>query len=75
MTSRVTRRGALLALAGIVACRKTTPAAETRCPTCGMKIDPASAWRAELVTASGPVSFDTPRIGAARPAMQLRNSG
>lgn len=33
-----------------------------RCKNCGMKIDPTSAWRAELVTASGEVvPFDTPR--------------
>jgi copper chaperone NosL len=32
-----------------------------RCATCGMRIDPKSTWRADLVTASGRVHFDTPR--------------
>jgi hypothetical protein len=43
----------------IVACTSKAP----RCKTCGMKIDPASAWRTELVGASGEVlaGFDTPR--------------
>lgn len=42
----------------LLACKK----AEERCPTCGMKIDKASSWRAELVNANGTVvSFDTPR--------------
>lgn len=45
--------GALL----LVACKR-----EERCKTCGMKIDRASAWRTELVTADGKVTqFDTPR--------------
>lgn len=36
--------------------------AATRCKHCGMKIDPTSAWRAELVAADGSVlAFDTPR--------------
>ena len=52
-------RRALLAfaLASLADCRDR----DQRCATCGMKIDPASPWRAELVTASGPVAFDTPR--------------
>lgn len=39
------------------ACKK-----EARCKTCGMRIDPKSAWLAELVTSDGAVvSFDTPQ--------------
>lgn len=39
------------------ACRK-----EARCKTCGMKIDPKSEWRAELLLADGTtLAFDTPR--------------
>ena len=37
---------------------------EARCSTCGMRIDPASAFRAELVTdlsQKSPLVFDTPR--------------
>jgi hypothetical protein len=34
---------------------------EERCKNCGMKIDPASPWNAELVAADGNVRFDTPR--------------
>ena len=54
------RRAFLVALAlgwSALACKK-----ELRCKHCGMKIDPASAWRTELVGADGTVtSFDTPR--------------
>lgn len=32
-----------------------------RCPFCGMKIDPASAFRAELVQGAKTRAFDTPR--------------
>ena len=47
----------LLAFAGATACKK-----EARCRTCGMRIEAASAWRAELRTADGGiVSFDSPR--------------
>jgi len=31
-----------------------------RCATCGMKIDPASAWVAYLETGAGELAFDTP---------------
>ncbi len=42
----------------LVACKK----AEQRCKHCGMRIDPESAWRTELVAADGTTtSFDTPR--------------
>ncbi|HVH46098.1 MAG TPA: nitrous oxide reductase accessory protein NosL [Labilithrix sp.] len=36
---------------------------EQRCKHCGMRIDPASPWRADLVGADGvtTTSFDTPR--------------
>jgi hypothetical protein len=45
------------ALSGSAACKK-----EERCMNCGMKIDRASAWRAELVAADGGVlQFDSPR--------------
>jgi copper chaperone NosL len=46
-----------LSLASLAGCKK-----EARCKHCGMKIDPSSAWRAELVAADGTVTaFDTPR--------------
>ena len=32
-----------------------------RCATCGMKIDPGSAWTAYLETNGGEMAFDTPR--------------
>lgn len=56
------RRRFLLLLAAVgalpgVACKR-----EPRCPHCGMRIDPASAWRVELVAGDGSrTSFDTPR--------------
>jgi hypothetical protein len=52
--------GLVAAAALAVACKK--PNEEPRCMNCGMKIDRASAWRAELVTADGAVvPFDSPR--------------
>lgn len=54
------------ALAGASACKK-----EARCKNCGMRIDPASPWRAELVSADGTITtFDTPRC-----ALQSWRSG
>jgi len=52
------RRAFVLALAlALLGCKK-----EPRCQNCGMKIDPASPWRAELVADDGSVTpFDTPR--------------
>jgi hypothetical protein len=53
------RRREVLALAAalLLGC-KSSP----RCKHCGMKIDPASAWRADLLAADGSTtSFDTPR--------------
>lgn len=48
---------AALVLFGASACKK-----EARCRNCGMRIDPTSAWRAELVSADGTLTaFDTPR--------------
>ncbi len=56
------------------ACKKTE-----RCTHCGMKIDPASAWRADLVGDDGKLtSFDTPRCAltswrsGATPAKSIR---
>lgn len=65
------RRGFLIALSlfaltGASACKK-----EPRCKNCGMRIDPTSQWRAELVTADGTTtSFDSPRC-----ALQAWRSG
>ena len=57
---------AVLALTTGAACKK-----EARCKHCGMKIDPTSAWRAELVGEDGKVTgFDTPRC-----ALQAWRSG
>jgi copper chaperone NosL len=57
---------AALLLAGASACKK-----EARCKNCGMRIDPASQWRAELVAADGTLTtFDTPRC-----ALQAWRSG
>ena len=47
----------LLGLALVVACKKDAQ----RCAHCGMKIDPQSAFRAEVVEAGTTRSFDTPR--------------
>ena len=48
------------ALFATAAC-KSKPA-EQRCKHCGMKVDPSSAWRSDLVAADGSTSsFDTPR--------------
>jgi copper chaperone NosL len=47
-----------------LACKAKGSAAEksSRCSFCGMKIDPTSAWLAELVMADGTkTTFDTPR--------------
>ena len=51
---------ALLAIAAsLLACKRST---SDRCAFCGMKIDPASAWRADLVSEGGAlIHFDTPR--------------
>jgi copper chaperone NosL len=52
------RRAFLFALGlAPLACKK-----EERCSHCGMKIDPSSPWRAELIGHGGGItSFDTPR--------------
>jgi nitrous oxide reductase accessory protein NosL len=52
----------LLAAATLVAAACKSKPGELRCKHCGMKIDPASPWRADLVAADGSTtSFDTPR--------------
>lgn len=49
--------GSCLALVALTSCKKVA-----RCKHCGMKIDPKSAWRTELVGDDGAVTeFDTPR--------------
>ena len=60
MSRNVLARRAVLLLvcAGLLAAACTR---ETRCATCGMRVDPKSTWRADLVTANGLVHFDTPR--------------
>jgi hypothetical protein len=73
MRSYLTRRRDFLlavtsvaVLGGASACKK-----ETRCKNCGMRIDPTSPWRADLVAADGAVTtFDTPRC-----ALQSWRSG
>jgi hypothetical protein len=55
------RRFVTTGLVFLAACRH-----ERRCKNCGMRIDPASAWRTELVTSDGlVVEFDTPRCAFA----------
>jgi hypothetical protein len=59
------RRALLLALGGTMALALGTGTAckkQPRCKQCGMRIEPASPWRADLVHDDGSVtSFDTPR--------------
>jgi hypothetical protein len=69
---------ALVALAVTTSACSRKPA-ELRCKYCGMKIDPSSAWRAELTTADGSTAaFDAPRCAlaswrsGATPARSLR---
>ncbi|CAN5924387.1 nitrous oxide reductase accessory protein NosL [soil metagenome] len=68
------RRHFLLAMAGAAAAAITAASGckkEARCKNCGMKIDPSSPWRAELLAADGAVTtFDTPRC-----ALQSWRSG
>ncbi len=56
----IDRRASLALLAGVLvaaACKKSDP----RCGHCGMRIDPTSAWRTELVAAdASTIVFDTP---------------
>ncbi len=52
----------LLAVASLAGVSCKEKAAEQRCKHCGMRIDPSSAWRADLVGVDGTAtSFDTPR--------------
>jgi len=64
-TSKTNRRAFLLAAAALTALSLSAPGCskhEVRCKTCGMKIDPASPWRAELIGTDGAVTpFDSPR--------------
>jgi ribosomal protein L24E len=61
------RRFLVLALATLsVACSRSRSRSQevdpARCAFCGMKIDPTSAWRADLVKDDGTLAhFDTPR--------------
>lgn len=56
------RRRFLLLLLGLGALAGAACKREQRCSHCGMRIDPSSAWRADLVAADGSrTSFDTPR--------------
>jgi nitrous oxide reductase accessory protein NosL len=66
------RREFMLALASVatatasIACKK-----DARCKHCGMRIDPSSGWRSELVGDDGTMTtFDTPRC-----ALQSWRSG
>ena len=56
--ARRTMFACALALTLAVGCKKSEP----RCERCGMKLDPQSAWNAELVLPSGETKkYDTPR--------------
>lgn len=56
------RRQLLLAASALLVAAACTPKTEARCKNCGMKIDPASPWRAELIGPDGSIlAFDTPR--------------
>jgi ribosomal protein L24E len=68
----LSRRNALklaaFSCAALLACgkRDTAKAGAERCPNCGMKIDPGSAWTTELVLRDGGVlRFDAPRCAFA----------
>lgn len=53
----IDRRAFLVGSLLAIACKK-----EERCKNCGMKIDPTSAWNADLIGMDGKsVRFDTPR--------------
>ena len=57
MISRRLFLSAVATLPILASCKK-----EQRCPNCGMKLDMASPWRADLVlVAGGTLAFDTPR--------------
>ena len=61
-TAMVRRDFLLLVAATLTAAACKSKTAEQRCKHCGMKIDPSSPWRADLVAADGTTtSFDTPR--------------
>lgn len=65
---------ALVSVSTLAGCKKAE-----RCKHCGMKIDPTSAWRSDLVGDDGKLTpFDTPRCAltswrsGATPAKSLR---
>jgi nitrous oxide reductase accessory protein NosL len=52
--------GSVVAAWAVTSCRSAPK--EERCALCGMIIDPASSWRADLVLADGSTKhYDTPR--------------
>ncbi len=53
----ITRRAFAVGSVLLAACGKQA----ARCKNCGMKIDPASSWRADLIDGETLISFDTPR--------------
>lgn len=57
MPPMIHRRTALVLCLAIVAaaCKR-----EARCENCGMKLEPTSAWNAELIVAGTTKRFDTP---------------
>jgi hypothetical protein len=60
MNRRAFLAAALVLTLGSSCKKRETP--RDRCTRCGMKIDPASAWRVELILPDGAaMSFDTPR--------------
>lgn len=53
---------AIVAFVGLVGLFGCTKRDEARCSHCGMKIDPQSVFRSEIVSpGSAPLAFDTPR--------------
>jgi len=55
----ITRR--FFALASVALLLAACGKSGERCATCGMKIDPSSAFRAEVVSGGETKAFDTPR--------------
>jgi hypothetical protein len=79
MSHLLDRRRFLVSLVGLGSALAACKREGERCRTCGMKIDPSSTWRTELVGADGKVTaFDAPRcaLSAMRsgkvPAVSLR---
>jgi copper chaperone NosL len=70
----IPRRSFVAGVLTLIACKR-----EKRCKQCGMRIDPASPWTAELLADDGAVTtFDTPRCAfqswrrGSTPATSLR---